>query len=117
MGKSEENRKVASRVREKDVLQSCLRYLRNADYWCWRNNSGVMFKEYRGKQQMIRLGPCGMPDITIIMDDGSMVWVECKRPTAPKLRPEQEAWRTRVTERGHRYIVATCVADLLTNGL
>jgi hypothetical protein len=71
---------------EGDLVRAVLRYLELRDVFAWRNNTGMVRAEHRGKERIIRYGLPGSSDILGIDDLGRMWAVECKvgknKPTA-----------------------------------
>jgi hypothetical protein len=76
---------------EADVLRACLDWLNlQPGVLCWRQNTGAVVSEYRGRKRLVRFGPRGQADITGIARGGVRVEVEIKRegkrPTEEQLR-------------------------------
>lgn len=73
----------------------------------WRQNTGVA----QAGDRSIRFGVPGQADITGVAN-GRRVEIEVKSETG-RLRPEQRAFQSRVTEAGALYLVARCLDDAL----
>ena len=91
--------------------------------WFARLNSGnvVSAGSYRDRRTGIRkeyksymhLCPLGTPDILIITNEGSMLWVEAKSDIGV-LRPEQKEFAGMIGKFDvHEYLVIRCVDDLI----
>lgn len=67
---------------EKHILADCLEWLNmQPKLYAWRNNTGAVVSEYRGKKRMIRYGMAGSADILgLAGPQGRFVAVEVKRP-------------------------------------
>ncbi len=75
---------------EKDVLNACLLWLRCRGAFCWRQNSGAMSGEYKGKRRFFRFASePGISDIVGVAPGGRAILVETKREGGKKPTPEQ----------------------------
>lgn len=90
-------------VPESDVLRSVLEYANSIGYG-YRQNSGAVVSEYKGKKRFIRYGEPGASD-TVLVIRGVTIFCECKDETG-KQSPEQKAWQAQVEEAGGVYVVA-----------
>lgn len=98
-------------MREKDVVKSVLEFLALKRIWAWRNNTGAVVSEHKGKKRFHRYGAVGSPDIFAVLPSGKVMHIECKGPHG-KLSKEQEEWQQKAIDHGHYYITAKDVADL-----
>jgi len=57
--------------KESDIVRTILEYLQLKKIVCWRNQSGMIFSEYKGKSRAIRMGVKGVSDIIAIYPNGS----------------------------------------------
>jgi hypothetical protein len=105
------------KIKEKDVLKSCLDYLgRRPGFW-WRNNTGGMNFSYKGKKGFFRFGAVGSSDILGIRPpSGQLVAIECKG-TGGKVSPAQITFKEEIEKQGGLYILARSVDDLINCGL
>lgn len=71
----------------------------------WRENSGLMKLENKGKERFFRAGTPGIPDIMGVFD-GFPVGIEVKRP-GKKQSLDQKAFQQRFDQCGGIYIVCT----------
>lgn len=60
-------KRAAVPVLEKDIQRAILDYLRAHKVFCWRNNTGAMFGEHKGKRWAVRFGFPGISDIVGIV--------------------------------------------------
>ncbi len=102
---------------EKDIQNTIISYLNIAGHYCWRNNSGVMKAEYKGKSRIWRAGLKGSADIIGVSKDGKFIAIEVKR-RGKKPNPCQEAFLKEIKNRGGHSGVAYCLedAELIING-
>ena len=118
---------VAKPRRESEIQREILRYLALVPgVTAWRNNTGAMFGEHKGKRWAVRFGKKGLPDI-IGWRSASVIpaetdgyafepWarflaIEVKRP-GKTATPEQAAFLESVRKAGGIAFVATCVEDV-----
>ena len=97
--------------KESDLVRACLEYLAACGIMAWRNNSGGMKAEYKGKARFMRFGAKGSGDILGILPGGRFLSVECKvgknTPT-----PAQEDWARRVRVSGGMALTVWTVEGL-----
>ena len=98
---------------EKDVLASCLRLLRLAGVFAWRNNSGGTYLPGHGeRKQFVRFGLVGSSDILAVLPPGGkLLACECKRPGG-KPNAFQVAFLDAVTTAGGLAVVVSDVKQL-----
>ena len=60
-----------------ELVRACEQYLKMKGIFHYRNNSGAMVSEYKGKQRFMRFGAVGSPDIVAVIN-GQYVGIECK---------------------------------------
>jgi len=95
---------------EKEVQKTILDWLAWHKIFAWRNNSGCVFSNYKGKTRMIRIGCPGAPDIIGIFK-GLFLGIEVKAKKG-KLRPEQKEFLDNIKKYGGIAIVAKSVEDV-----
>ncbi len=66
------------KFKETDLQKQIVEYLNLMGHFVWRNNSGAVFSEYKGKKRMIKFGFKGCADVVGILRDGRFIAVECK---------------------------------------
>jgi hypothetical protein len=98
-------------TREKDVQKAVLEFLALKKVWAWRNNTGAMQAEYKGKKRFFRFGAEGSPDVFAVLPSGKMFHIECKGDNG-KLSEAQEEWQRKAVHHGHYYLVCRDVSDL-----
>lgn len=77
---------------EKQIQSQIIDYLNSNGFTVWRQNTGVMEKEYKGVKRLVRFGKVGMADIIgLRKKDGRFIAVEVKRPTTRKNLTEQQS--------------------------
>jgi len=94
----------AVKEKEKDVQRSILDYLELIGAFYYRNNSGAMVAEYKGKKRLLRFGAKGSPDI-IVVKNGLYIGVEVKG-TDGKQSEDQMDFARRLIKAGGEYILA-----------
>src|SRR3990167_11017684 len=86
-----------------------------------RNNAGMRFGEYKGKNYAIKLGVAGSPDIELVVpvwnDDERIIYgqalaIEVKRP-GQKLRENQEAYRKKFEDVGGVWLTAHSLDEVV----
>jgi hypothetical protein len=89
----------------------------------FRQNTGAMRAEYKGKTRFMRFGVPGMADILAFRSRGvdpngawcsyiEPIWIECKAPKGVQ-SDLQKSFQKQVESHGHRYIVARSLEDVL----
>ena len=111
------------KVSEKEIQKTILDWLKwHKQIFCWRNNSGAMVSEYKGKKRFMRFGAEGSPDIFAvkmvfpcpgngIIGVGQIIGIEVKSPTG-KMSEAQEKFREEFQKVGGIYILARSVEDV-----
>lgn len=96
---------------EKELQNLILEYLNHTGHFAWRNNTGAIVSEYKGKKRFWRAGVPGSSDILGITKDGKMIAIECKaegnKPTAA-----QKQFLMQITDRGGYACVAWSLPDV-----
>lgn len=101
------------RVPESLILKTCLASLEYASVFHYRNNTGAMVGEYKGKKRFIRYGVAGAPDIVAVWG-GLFVGIECKSSDG-RLSEDQKRFGAELEKAGGVYAI---VRDIETaNGL
>lgn len=99
--------------KEGDLVRAILKYLRVEGILCWRNPSGMMFGEYKGKSWAVRMGTPGVPDIVALLPGGRPWFIECKLPG--KSQNADQIWFAECCAvLGYFYSVETNLADVIT---
>lgn len=96
-------------VPESDVLRAVLDFAARSGGYGYRQNSGAIVSEYRGKKRFVRYGEPGCSDAVLILPrpggGGVVIFVETKTETG-KQSDEQKAWQQQVEAAGGRYVLA-----------
>lgn len=99
------------RVPERDVISAVLHYCQVRGAYAWRNNTGSVVAEYKGKTRFIQYGEKGSPDIIAVFPGSSLrdgvadvLFIECKTETGTQ-SDEQKAWQAEIEQRGGVYVV------------
>jgi hypothetical protein len=90
-------------VPESQVLHSVLDYAARLGGYGYRQNSGAVVSEYKGKRRFIRYGEPGASD-TVLIIGGVVIFCECKDELG-RQSPEQQAWQAAIEQAGGRYVV------------
>ena len=102
-----------SRPVEQDLTREILQALTmQLGIVCWRNNSGVMPAEYKGKQRFIHMSPTGSPDIFGILPGGKLFGLEVKMARG-KQSVKQMAWETMMKRKGACYGVVRSIDEAI----
>lgn len=74
---------------EQAFIRAAIDALNSRGVFAWRNQSGIIPAEYKGKKRFIHMGPTGSPDIIGILYGGVMFGIEGKagdeKPTDKQL--------------------------------
>jgi hypothetical protein len=100
--------------RESDLVRCCLQYLRLRGVLCWRQNSGAVAGEHKGKRRFVRFHTArGCSDIVGILPGGKFLAVEAKLP-GRQPTPDQRAFLAAVESQGGLALVVHDLAELAT---
>lgn len=94
------------------VVKGCLELLAIHGIMAWRNNTGGVRANYKGRERFVRFGAIGAPDIFAIMRGGRLLGIECKAPKG-KATDEQLAFGAMMTRAGAEWEVIRSTDDLL----
>lgn len=104
------------RIPEKDIQKLILQYLNLQGHYCYRQNTGAVVNEYKGKKRFFRFGTPGASDITGISKAGKRIDIEVKAdgnsPTENQINYLGE-----MSKRGGIAIVAYSLDDVIEAGL
>lgn len=109
---------------EAQVLRACLDLLAlYPQVKAWRQNTGAVVSEYKGKRRFMRFGLPGQADITGILQEpeprgrgaGIRLEIECKRPGGKQSEAQQE-FQTMIQSMGGIYLLVDS-ADALAAAL
>lgn len=101
-------------VKEADIQKMCLQYLTVVcKYFAWRNNTGAIAGEYKGKRRFVRYGAVGSADIFAVLPGGRFLSCEIKRP-GNKPTAAQLTWRDAVLESGGLAVIVHSAEELRT---
>lgn len=103
-------RTSAAKVKESDLQRTILDWLGYQGHFFYRNNSGAMISEYKGKQRFMRFGAPGSPDI-VVVHDGLYVGIEVKG-TGGKQNDNQKEFQRGLEDAGGRYVLAYSLKDV-----
>ena len=98
-------------VREADIQHSILDYLSYMRIFHYRNNSGAMIGEYKGKKSFDRFGAKGSPDIICVID-GRYIGIEVKSEIG-RQSENQQIFQDRLEKAGGLYILARSLDDVI----
>lgn len=97
---------------EKSIQKQCLDWLTLKGIFHYRNNTGAVAAQYKGKQRFIRFGHPGISDIIGIAPDGRFLAIEVKRADG-KLTEAQEVFLEQVEKSGGIALVVRSLEDLI----
>lgn len=95
---------------ESDVQRAILDYLTLKHVFHYRNNSGMMVSEYKGRKRFTRFGAVGSPDIVCVVK-GQYVGIEVKALKGRQTENQKEFQR-QLEAAGGRYILAFSLDDI-----
>ncbi|MEK6881206.1 MAG: hypothetical protein AABY22_16415 [Nanoarchaeota archaeon] len=96
---------------EKEIQRLVLDYLTIKKFFHWRNNSGAMVSEYKGKKRFFRFGETGSPDIFALIK-GTLYGIEIKSIKG-KQNENQQEYEQRFKKAGGTYILAYSLEDVI----
>lgn len=97
---------------EKETQKAIIQYLNLKGHFVWRNNSGMVFSEYKGKKRMWSVGLKGSSDVIGIAKDGKFIAVEVKsKGNKPTLY--QQAFLENIKKRDGYALVAYTLNDVM----
>ena len=97
-------------ARESDLLKTILDYLRISGILAWRNNTGAMSGQDKGKRWYVRFSFPGAPDIFAVKH-GQIYGIEVKSPRG-ELSALQVAFSDTLRAAGGCYVVARSLEDV-----
>lgn len=102
---------------EHDIQSTILAYLDIQGHFTWRQNTGTMKLEYKGKSRFFRAGFKGVADIIgIHKSNGRFIAIEVKkRPNKPNVN--QLEFLNMIANRGGYALVAYSLEDVQKAGL
>jgi hypothetical protein len=95
---------------ENDLKNLILDYLSAKGIFHWRNNSGAVVSEYKGKKRFMRYGAVGSPDIFCVVK-GRCIGLELKGPKG-KQSDSQKEFQERLEEAGGLYLLVYELEDI-----
>ena len=98
-------------VTEKETQATILDYLAIKHIFHWRQNTGAMRGEHKGKKWFVQFGDKGSPDIFAVID-GNIYGIEVKSPKG-KMSESQKDYEERFVAAGGVYILARDVDDVI----
>lgn len=106
-----QTREEGETVRESDLQKLILDWLAVHRIFHYRNNTGAMFGQHKGKRWGVRFGKKGAPDIVAVVK-GQYVGIECKGARGC-LSNEQAQFGTDLEKAGGRYLVIWELQELI----
>lgn len=83
---------------ENTLKKDVLKFLESSGVFCFRNNTGAIISQYKGKSRFFKFGAVGSGDI-FALHRGVFVSIELKAPgKSPTF--DQESWMERVRHHG-----------------
>lgn len=99
-------------MKEQDLVNTILDWLRSHGAWAIRVNSGSMpIEQANGRRRIFRGAPSGTPDIIACWPGGLMMGIECKMP-GNKPTPLQAATLDTIRDADGLAVVAYSVEDV-----
>ena len=104
------NSMKSNKVSEKDIQKAVGNYLTYVKVFWYRQNSGMIFSNYKGKERAFRAGVIGAPDIIAVIN-GIYVGIEIKNSKG-KLSEHQVKFRVNLIKAGGEYWVIKSLEDI-----
>ena len=95
---------------EHDAQKAILDWLAYRRIFHWRNNTGAMVSEYKGKTRFMRFGSVGSPDI-FVLKNGVCYGIEVKGPKGTQSDAQKE-FQVRFEVAGGVYILAKGIDEV-----
>jgi hypothetical protein len=99
-------------IKERDVVNAVLYFLRAKDIFCRRLNVGGMISHRDGKYIQNPNTPRGMADIIVVWE-GHAIWIECKKPAGGRQSENQKIFEKEAIKSGATYVIVTSVDELV----
>jgi hypothetical protein len=99
-------------MKESDVQRQILDYLALKGIFHYRQNSGGLGGEHKGKKWFVRFGAVGAPDIICVIA-GQYVGIEVKAPKG-KQSDHQKEFQRKLEMAGGRYILTYSLDDVIS---
>lgn len=96
---------------EKEIQKAIIDYLAIRGLFFWRNNTGAMMSEYKGRTRFMRFGSVGSPDI-FVLKNGHVHGLEVKGPKG-KQSPSQKEWGESFERNGGHYHIVRSIDDVM----
>ncbi len=101
------------KLRETDLVKSCIQYLEMKRIKAWRNNSGAQVSEYNGKKRFFKYGATGSPDILAVEPKtGRLINIECK-VGKNTMSDSQKQWKKEMEATGALYWLIYNIEELV----
>lgn len=97
---------------ENYVKKAILQWLKLHRIAAWRQNTGGMSGEHKGKKYFVRFGIPGAADITGLIPDGRRLEIETKREGC-RQTDDQKAFEAMIKANGGVYILAHSLDEFL----
>ena len=76
-------------MKEAEAQKAIMEWLAWKHVFHWRNNTGAMMSEYKGRTRFMRFGAVGSPDI-FALKDGVCYGIEVKGPKGVQSEAQKE---------------------------
>ena len=103
---------MKKKIKESEVQRVLLDYLKAKRIFHYRNNSGAMAGNYKGKKCFMRFGAMGSPDIVSVIK-GQYVGIEVKG-TGGKQSDHQKEFQENLERAGGKYLLVYSLEDFIT---
>ncbi len=105
---------MEQKIKETDIVNQILAYLRINKVFCWRQGTGKFFSEYKGKRRAFSSGVPGLPDIIGVLKNGRMLAIEAKIPKRKGNLSEHQKEIIAILEKNNALVfVATGIDDVI----
>jgi hypothetical protein len=98
-------------LRERDIQKQITDHLSYRHIFWYRQNTGAMTGEYKGKKRFVRFSTPGAPDIVCVRA-GLFIGIEVKEPGGVQSK-DQVKFENELTMAGGKYILAHSLEDVL----
>ena len=105
-------------MRERDVQKLIIDWLKLHRVFHWRNNTGAMFGQYKGKSWAVRFGVPGAPDIFAMKPTcdpayGAEIYAIEVKGEGGKQSDLQKQFQQDFERAGGEYLLARCLEDVV----
>ena len=106
-------------MKEQEIVKSILEWLSWKKIFHWRNNTGMIFSEYKGKKRAFKMGQVGSPDIFVVVpvklyetNYGQIIGLEVKAEKGKQSESQLE-WQKNFEKAGGCYLLVRSLDEVI----